>query len=585
MAPPIARRAGVRFRRRSPHLRGRCAVRRSRRAARPDFAIDDGNAGAVADICHRLDGIPLALELAAARTVAMSPADVASRLDERFRLLTGGRSTSIERHQTLQAAVDWSYSLLDETERMVFDRLAVFSGTFDAAAVEAIVAGDDMEGWDVFDAVTGLVAKSMVATEPGPQDTMRYQLLETMRQYAHKRLDESGDVERWRRRHAAHYASLTERLVAGMRGIDESAWRQQLDAELDNVHAAVNWGLDAPDDSDADLALRIIAALSFETTFNRMIGVGEWATRALERAASAPPARRSDIFGSAAYRAFVLGDHERGRELARLAIQDGVHADSWSPGLGYVTLAYTALAIGEHEQVLPLVQEAAQQIEAARCDEWKRLSLAWTKSSYEALLGVPQAREHAEQLVRDARRLGNPTAIGNSLHALGWSLSRESPAEALAVFEEAIAVMAAANDNLVTSGLGMLAQLRARHGDRQGALKALRLSTVKGYEIGERAQFVATIGWGVYVLARFGHFEQAAVLAGALVDGPLAELSHYPGVARTHGDRALSPIEQALGADSYRVATARGAEMTYDEIVAFMLTEVDRLLAEPEAPA
>jgi predicted ATPase len=554
------------------------------RSVQPGFSVDAGNAGAIADICERLDGIPLALELAAARVVAMSPADVASRLDERFRLLTGGRGASVERHQTLRAAVDWSHSLLEDTERTVFARLAVFAGTFDARAAEAVLTGDGLEAWDVLDALTGLVAKSMVATEAGPSGTMRYQLLETMRQYAQERLVETADIEEWRRRHAEHYAAVTEESVVGTRGRDELRWRDELDADLDNIRTAVAWGLAASEDDDAELALRIIAALSFETSFNRMIGVGEWATQALERAEHAPPARRSDIFGSASYRALLLGDHEEALRLAHLSIDAGVHADSWSPGMAYVTVAYCALALGRHDEVVPATTEGLERIRAAGCGEWQRLQLAWTHVSFKALLGDRAARAEAEQVLREARALGNPTGIGNALHSFGWALARESPDEALAAFEEASSGLTTANDNLVMSAFGMVAQLRARRGDRSGALEALRASVVSGHELGDRPQFVATIGWGVFVFSRFGQLEQAAVLAGALVDGPLAEISRFPGVAQSHEDPALTRVRSAIGTDAYRDAAARGAAMSFDDVVAYMIREIDAL-AEADGAA
>src|SRR5262249_9456282 len=140
------------------------------------------SAAPVAEICRRLDGIPLAIELAAARTVAMQPAEIAAVLDERFRLLTGGRRTTVQRHQTLPATVHWSYALLTETERGVFDRLGVFSGTFDLDAVEAVVVDEDLTSWDARDAIAGLVAKSMVVVDHGEDDTTRYRLLETLRE-------------------------------------------------------------------------------------------------------------------------------------------------------------------------------------------------------------------------------------------------------------------------------------------------------------------------------------------------------------------------------------------------------------------
>ena len=174
---------------------------RCRRA--PGFVIDDTNAAAVGEICRRLDGIPLAIQLAAARLVAMTPTEIAGLLDERFRLLTGGRRAAVERHRTLRAAVEWSYGLLEPVERLVFDRLGVFAGTFDAAAAAAVIGAGDLEAWDVIDGLSSLVAKSLLAAEPGPGDTTRYQMLETLRQHAQDRLDLAGYADEFRRRHAA----------------------------------------------------------------------------------------------------------------------------------------------------------------------------------------------------------------------------------------------------------------------------------------------------------------------------------------------------------------------------------------------
>jgi predicted ATPase/class 3 adenylate cyclase len=187
-------------------------------AVAPGFEIDSRSANAIAEICRRLDGIPLALELAAARVASMSPTEIEALLDERFRLLTGGRRTAVERHQTLRATVDWSYSLLERTERLVFDRLGVFAGSFDGAAVAAVVAGEGIEHWDVVNAMASLVGKSMVSAEITANDTTRYSMLETLRQYARERLDESGDADAWRRRHVAHYAAFAEDAAPGLVG-------------------------------------------------------------------------------------------------------------------------------------------------------------------------------------------------------------------------------------------------------------------------------------------------------------------------------------------------------------------------------
>ncbi len=153
------------------------------RAVQPGFVLDESNAAAVAEICRRLDGIPLAVELAAARVTIMTPADIAARLDQRFQLLTGGRRSAAERHQTLRAAIEWSYEMLDERERTLFERLGVFPGSFDAEAVAAVAASEGLQAWDVLDAGAGLVAKSMIMADEA-SGTTRYQMLETLRAFA-----------------------------------------------------------------------------------------------------------------------------------------------------------------------------------------------------------------------------------------------------------------------------------------------------------------------------------------------------------------------------------------------------------------
>src|SRR5262249_36242649 len=155
----------------------------------------------------------LAIELAAARVASMTPTEIARRLDERFRLLAGARRRAVERHQTLRAAVDWSYSLLDASERMGFERLGVFVGTFDAPAAIAVAASESIESWDVLDALAGLVAKSMLQAEDAEAGITRYSLLDTLRAYARERLEESHAIDTWRRRHAEHYAATAERVA------------------------------------------------------------------------------------------------------------------------------------------------------------------------------------------------------------------------------------------------------------------------------------------------------------------------------------------------------------------------------------
>ena len=227
---------------------------------RRGFIVDDANAAAVAAICVRLDGIPLALELAAARLGSLSASEISARLDQRFRLLTTGNRTVLPRHQTLRALIDWSYDLLSPQERSVFDRLSVFAGGWTLDAAEAVAPGVDVAEWQVLDLLAALVGKSLVQAEVIHGST-RYRLLETVRHYAAERLalragSELRDV---RIAHRDHYLAVVETAAARLRGPDEHRWLDRIEAEFDNIRAALAFSIADPD--GAEPGLRLAAAL------------------------------------------------------------------------------------------------------------------------------------------------------------------------------------------------------------------------------------------------------------------------------------------------------------------------------------
>jgi predicted ATPase/class 3 adenylate cyclase len=209
----------------------------------PTFTISHKNAAAVAAVCHRLDGIPLAIELAAARVKALPVEQIASRLDDRFRLLTGGNRTALPRHQTLRALIDWSYDLLSEAERKTLTRLSVFAGGWKLEAAEELCGSGAVEDCDVLELLTALVDKSLVLYEDG-EDEARYRLLETLRQYGSERLAASGESETLLRRHFEHYLRLAEQAAPELRGTNQSHWLELLESEHDNLRAALDWALE-----------------------------------------------------------------------------------------------------------------------------------------------------------------------------------------------------------------------------------------------------------------------------------------------------------------------------------------------------
>ncbi|WP_285030912.1 LuxR family transcriptional regulator [Mycolicibacterium sp. lyk4-40-TYG-92] len=209
------------------------------RLARPDFVVTDDNAATVIEICRRLDGIPLAIELAAARVRALSLTEIVDSLHDRFRLLTGGARTAVQRQQTLRASADWSHALLTDPERIVFRRLAAFMGGFDLHAAEVVVAGGDVERFQVLDQLALLVAKSLVVAESSNGRT-RYRMLETMRQYALEKLGESGEAEAVRARHRDHYTALATQLDSATRTTNVQLL-ELVESEVDNLRAAFAW--------------------------------------------------------------------------------------------------------------------------------------------------------------------------------------------------------------------------------------------------------------------------------------------------------------------------------------------------------
>ncbi|MDQ1569525.1 MAG: hypothetical protein QOF79_199, partial [Actinomycetota bacterium] len=226
------------------------------RLVSPDFAVTDDNAATVAEICQRLDGMPLAIELAAARVRALSLTDILTGLQDRFRILTGGVRTAVRRQQTLRASVDWSHALLTEIERVLFRRLAVFQGGFDLEATQAVVTDEHLQRHQVFDEVALLVDKSLVVAEniSGPT---RYRFLETVRQYALEKLGESGEADAIRARHRDHYTDL-----AALLDQPSSAGRRQhverAESDIDNLRAAFTW---SRDNADSERALQLASAL------------------------------------------------------------------------------------------------------------------------------------------------------------------------------------------------------------------------------------------------------------------------------------------------------------------------------------
>ena len=248
---------------------------------RPDFTLSERQVVLAAQICRRLDGIPLAIELAAARLAVLSLDQLAARLDDRFRLLTGGSRTALPRQQTLRATLDWSYDLLDEPERLLLQRLSVFAGGWTLEAAEAVCAGDGIAPEAVLDLLAGLVAKSLVLLEEG-RTGARYRLLETVRQYAARAAGSGGGSAAVQDRHLDWYLALAQQAAQRIGGAERELWLERLEGELENLRAALHWSSTAEDRQEA--GLRLAAALEDFWYIRGYAGEGRhWLEHLLER--------------------------------------------------------------------------------------------------------------------------------------------------------------------------------------------------------------------------------------------------------------------------------------------------------------
>ena len=254
-------------------------------AIQSKFALSSQNATAVAQICHTLDGIPLAIELAAARIKLLSPAGILERLEDRFRLLTGGMRTGLAQHKTLRATVDWSYELLSDPEQILFNRLSVFAGDFDMEAVEGVCVGEPIADTDILDLFSMLVDKSLVGRDTQADGSIRYRLLETLHQYGKEKLNESGEEELTRASHYRHFLNTAERAYDEQNN-ETSTWLNLLETEHENLRAALEWSSSRPEEN-----VRLTGALGWfwYTTSQFTTGL-HYAQTALEHREGKTPA-------------------------------------------------------------------------------------------------------------------------------------------------------------------------------------------------------------------------------------------------------------------------------------------------------
>ncbi len=397
----------------------------------PEFELTAETVPQVVSICRRLDGMPLAIELAAARTRVLPLDNIAERLNDRFRLLTGRSRTAVPRQQTLLATVEWSYELLSERERLLFDRLAVFRGGFTLEAAESVCAGDGLDESEMLDLITQLVDKSLVVAQGGALGIGKFRMLETLRQFSLERLAERRQADQVRRRHAAYFLSLAEQAEPLLETAEMAEWLDRLETEHDNLRAALGWMLDAGGTIDA---LRMTVALSvwFWSVHSHHEEAYAWHEQTLAAADNAPVGLLASAYAKASTHAAWMARFDRATELANEAIRLATAAgNSRAEIIAHWTHGHVATA-GTNDEAAALehFHEALRLAEAAQDDIWISRSALFIGQALQNLGRHDDAAEYARRSLEAASRadwpmgVGHAAALGSELAISGGDLDR-----------------------------------------------------------------------------------------------------------------------------------------------------------------
>ncbi len=456
-------------------------------AALPTFALTQANAPAVAQICQRLDGIPLAIELAAARIKVLAVEQITTRLDACFRLLTAGSRSALPRHQTLRAAIDWSYVLLSDLERAMFRRLSVFAGGWTLEAAEAVCAGEGVTADEVLELLAHLVDKSLVVVET-PDGAVRYRLLETVRQYGWDRLREAGEATAIRQQHAAYYVALAEMIEPKLRGVEQQAWLARLESEHDNLRAALEWSQAAED--GAQLGLRLAGALGWFWMMRGHLSEGRaWLARVLAWPEAVRPTlarawglNRAGFLASAQRDEIARALHEESLAISR-ALQDKAHIAWALSGLGNALREQDDYiqAAGQYEECLALFRELD--------DTW---GCAWALLSLGGL-ARPQG-DHAragawyEESLALFRKVGDRWNQARVLRGLGRvARAQGNYAQATKLLEESLVLLRELGDKAgMVRALTRLEEVAQDRGDHARAAVLYQESLTLLRELGDK---------------------------------------------------------------------------------------------------
>ncbi len=544
-------------------------------AVRSDFAMTGENATAIAAICQQVDGLPLAIELAAGRSKLFSPQALLSRLKNRLKLLVGGAQDLPLRQQTLRGTIAWSYDILEEAEQRLFRRLAVFVGGCTLEAAEAVCnTHGDLE-IDVLDAVARLVDKSLLRQEAQADGEPRLLMLETIREYALERLAESGEAEAMQRQHAAFFLAMAEEAEPKLRSAEQSTWRSRLEVEYDNLRAALRWTLE---NQEAEMGLRLAGALyRFWRYCNHLREGRSWLEQVLAQpGAKARTIARATALRGAGFLAFSQGDFPEAHRLLEESVSIGreVGAEGRRElAHGLTTLAYVALLQGNLSAAHELAGEGVRLFQEVEEAWGTALALHHLGKATSELGDLVAARALLEESSALFHIIGDKVLLGLPIDALGLVALRQGDfAGARAHFEEALSFAREMGDEkFIADALAHLGTVALRVGDYQQAAALYGQSLVLFWIRGYRENIDEGLAGLAAVASLLGQPERAACLFGAVEALREGSGISLPPLRRAEYDRTVEVIRAHLDEATFAQAWAQGRAMPPEQVIVEVL--------------
>jgi predicted ATPase/transcriptional regulator with XRE-family HTH domain len=539
------------------------------RAVQPNFALTDDNAGLMLDICRQLDGIPLAIELAAPRLRLLSLHQIEQRLRDNFRILISGNRLAPGRQQTLGATIDWSYGLLSDVERRLFRRLAVFAGGWTLAAAEAVCSGDEHHGEEVLDLLTALIDKSLVVVvEPEGRDEEepRYRFLETVRAFASDHLRQFGELASTRDRHLVWATEWAEEAVQHLTGPDQVRWMGRFVREHDNFRAGLDW---ARLRGEGETELRLVAGLARFWALHGPSSEGRsWLSHALSHGPRVPSLARATALDWAGRIASNWGD-SGARELLEQSVAMARELDNASlASLALRHLAFARLQQGETAAGRALHEEAVNMARLAgdRREEAFALAMIGLWEAQEGDTGV--ARRVVDEALEIAREVGDRGPQANALCARGIIAVREDHAEAAEEsFAEALELGRASGHHLaIAMALMQLGGLALARDDALAARRFARDCVAAAQETGLRRLFAAALQFFAVVELHQHHYEHAVRLIAAESTWRNASPERkFLGLPWISGAPAVDEAQAQLGPEAFSREWSIGQRMTLEQ--------------------